>query len=627
MEVKGKNMNKKYLIEILIVIILITGTSNVGSTQTNETVINDCFLEQHEQWIKNNPNSLPIWLTPEEQSRIDEIGKTFVPTDSPPGPIRQPAEFEPMQGVLIRYPFGISYNIIAEMSEDIEVVTIVKDISEKNYVMSQYQNYGVDLDNCDFLIAPSDTYWTRDYGPWFIFNGNDEQGVVDHIYNRPRPDDDKIPLEYGNWQGIPVYGMNLIHSGGNYMTDGQGIAVSTNLVWTENPSMTHEEIDQMMQDYCGINTYNVVPDALGAYIKHIDCWAKFLAPDMIMIIKTSSNHAHYDEIEEAVEYFENQTSCYGTPYKIVRVYTHMSEPYINCLILNDKVLVPITGSPWDDDAIESFETAMPGYEVLGFFGSWASTDALHCRTKGIVDCNMLYIEHTPLYGDQYGHEGYDVQAKIYPYSGEDLISGSTGVYWMVEGGSWKFAEMNPLGDNEYQALIPSQEDGTIIYYYIHAEDNSGRSENHPYIGAPWAHSFMAYIDNEPPDVPGIDGPTSGTPETEYKFNFTVIDPDDDDVYLYVDWDDGDIEEWIGLYNSGEEITLNHTFQSEGDYTIKAKAKDVYDAEGSEGTLEINIPGPKVYSSIKMLKRIIERLPMLERLLSLSLLYNKLMNIL
>ena len=624
-------MNKKYLIEILIVFLLIAGTSNVKSIQTDETIFNDNFLEQHEQWQKNNPDSLPIWLTPEEQSKIHEIGKTFVPTESPPAPVRQPAEFEPMQGVLIRYPFGISYEIIAEMAEDVEVVTIVASTGEQNYVKSEYRDQGVDLDHCSFLIAPSDSYWTRDYGPWFIFNGNEEQGIVDHIYNRPRPNDDQIPVEYGDWQGIPVYGMNLVHSGGNYMTDGQGIAVSTDLIFDldENPGLTMEQLEQIAEDYLGITTYHVVPDALGDYIKHIDCWAKFLAPDVIMIIKTSQSHSHYDDFEEAAEYFENQTSCYGTPYKVERVYTHMSEPYINCLILDDKVLVPITGSQWDDDAIDSFEAAMPGYEVLGFTGSWASTDALHCRTKGIVDRNMLYIEHTPLSGDHYAHEGYDVQAKIFPYSEEDIIPGSTGVYWMVEGGSWNFVEMDSLEDNEYHALIPSQQDGTIVNYYIHAEDNSGRSENHPYIGAPWAHSFTAYLDNEAPEKPDIVGPTNGTLETEYNFTFTVSDPDNDDVYLYVDWDDGDVEEWIGLFNSGEEITLNHTFSSEGDYTIKAKVKDVYDEEGLEGLLNINIiniPRTKGYTSIQILKRIIERFPFLGRFLSLSVLYNKLMNI-
>ena len=153
--------------------------------------------------------------------------------------IRQPAEFEPMQGALIRYPFGISYDIIKEMAEDVNVVTIVASVSEKNTVQSQYQSHGVDLSHCSYLIAPTDSYWTRDYGPWFIINENTQQGVVDFTYNRPRPDDDLIPGAYASNQSLPLTMMSLVTAGGNYMTDGQGIAISTRLVWEENPGLSH----------------------------------------------------------------------------------------------------------------------------------------------------------------------------------------------------------------------------------------------------------------------------------------------------------------------------------------------------------------------------------------------------
>lgn len=587
-------MKGKFLIEIIIVTILFFGTINVSSIQTNENLFDDSYFEQHEQWLKNNPNSLPIWLTPEELTRLDEIGEGFEPTNAPPAPIRQPAEFEPMQGVLIRYPFGISYSIISEMSEDVEVVTIVEDTTEKNYVLSQYQNYGVNLSNCDFLIAPSDSYWTRDYGPWFIFNGNDEQGIVDFIYNRPRPNDNQIPTKFGNAYGIPVYGLGIQHSGGNYMTDGQGIAVSTDLVWTENSGMTHDHIAQLMEDYCGIETYHVIPDALGEYIKHIDCWAKYLAPDVIMIIETSPSHSHYDEIEEAVRYFENQTSCYGTPYKIERVYTHMSEPYINCLILNNKVLVPITGSQWDDEAIDSFETAMPGYEVLGFYGSWASTDALHCRTKGIVDRYMLYIEHIPLSGIQASHDGYEIQAMIYPYSEEDV--NTVQVYFSIDGGSWQDINMEFLGNYQYQGVITQQLTGTNIEYYIHAEDDSGRTENHPYIGVPWAHSFTCELINDPPNNPIINGTNEGVPGQEYEFTFSSTDPEDDELSYYIEWGDGNNTDWLGPYVSGEVITLSHSWDSQGTYTIKVKARDVFNEESDWSYFEVTMPKNKEFVS-------------------------------
>lgn len=46
-------------------------------------------------------------------------------------------------------------------------------------------------------------------------------------------------------------------------------------------------------------------------------------------------------------------------------------------------------SSWDDDAIAVYEEAMPGYEILGFTGTWQSTDALHCRVRGIPDTSYI----------------------------------------------------------------------------------------------------------------------------------------------------------------------------------------------------------------------------------------------
>ena len=565
-------MNKKTLIYLLAIIFSLIFV-NIIQAET----INIKTQEKEFNWYDSN--SLPIWLTEDEKLKLDEIGKNFQPTNPPPLPARQPAEFEPMEGALIRYPFGISYQIIAEMAEDANIVTIVANTNEKTYLQTQYQNYGIDLSHCSFLIAPSDSYWTRDYGPWFIFNGDDEQGIVDFIYNRPRPNDDQIPTKYGIDQGIPVYAMSLEATGGNYMTDGQGIAISTDLIWSENPGMTHEQINQMVHDYLGINTYYVVPDVNGEYIKHIDCWGKYLSPDTILIRQVPPTHSQYDEIEAAVDYFESQTSCYNTTYRVVRVYTPGNEPYTNSLIFNDKVLVPITGSQWDDDAIAAYQAAMPGYEVLGFTGSWQSTDALHCRVMGITDRYMLYIEHVPLYGEINGDNGVDIQAKIFAYSGENLVSENTCIYWKVEQGDWASIQLQSLGNNNYQATIPSLENATKVYYYIHAEDYSGRKENHPYIGEPMAYNFTMLNTNSPPDKPEKpSGSTEGLPDVEYIFNTSTVDPDNDQVYYQWRWGDSNTSNWEGPYESGETANASHTWSQRGTYLIKVKAKDQFGFE-------------------------------------------------
>jgi hypothetical protein len=56
---------------------------------------------------------------------VNESRSVFQTIDSPPYPVRQPAEFEPMEGVLIRYPLGISTSIIAEMAEDVIAYCVV----------------------------------------------------------------------------------------------------------------------------------------------------------------------------------------------------------------------------------------------------------------------------------------------------------------------------------------------------------------------------------------------------------------------------------------------------------------------------------------------------------------------
>lgn len=447
-------------------------------------------------WYELHPNSLPHWMTPDEENRKDEIGREFYPTDPPTGPVRNIAEFEPMEGVLIRYPLGIPYGIIAEMSEDVMVTTVVSGQSQENTVRNYYENNGVNLDNCNFLHAPSESYWSRDYGPWYIVDGNNEVGIVNFIYNRPRPNDNDIPIEMAEFLDIPLYGMEIVHAGGNYMTDGMGISASSELVWEEN-TLSESQINDRMEDFLGVTTYHVIPDPNNTYIDHIDCWGKFLDVDKILIREVPLSHEQYDEIEETATYFANQTSSYGTPYEIYRVYTPQNQPYTNSLILNDKVLVPTTGSSWDDDAIASYENAMPGYEVIGFGGSWESTDALHCRTKGVADRGMLYIRHIPFSGEiDTDVNGIVVEVEIIPYSGFGLVQDAVQVYYRIGGiGLYQSVSMSDIGADHYQAMIPAQPTDSEISYYIHAEDSSGRTAKHPFIGAADPHTFTSIISN------------------------------------------------------------------------------------------------------------------------------------
>jgi len=490
---------------------------------------------------------LPIGKTPWEM----EMEKLF-PTvfayntdDPPPQPATNPAEWEQMTGVLIRYPLGISYSLIAEMSENVEVVTIVSSTSQQNTCSNNYQQNGVNMANTDWLIAPSNSIYTRDYGPWFIFQGQDVQGISDHNYNRPwRPDDNLIPLRFGEAYGIPVYDLPLTHTGGNYMSDGMGISMSTNLVYNENPTLPPSTVDEYMHTWLGVEDYDVMQDILTSGIHHIDCWAKLLDPGRILAKRLTPTNA---QLEANVAYWQNKISSYGRPYEVIRVDCASSTPYTNSLILDNKVLVPLFNNALDQQAMQVYQQAMPGYEVLGFTGSWVSDDALHCRTMGITDRYMLRILHIPLFDQVNTGQGYEVEATIHPYSNQPLSLGMPLVYWRLQGGTWASVPMTNQGGDEYLGIIPPQADYASIEYYIHAEDLSGRSENHPFIGAPNAHKFHTLpaavplqVTLTPAGLPIVIPPTGGSFNFSLQIANTGIIPIDFDCWLSIVLPSGNI---------------------------------------------------------------------------------------
>ena len=95
---------------------------------------------------------LPIGFTQEEWDNrhlIKEMGRQ---TDPPVAPVRNIAEFEPMQGALIRYPFGISTSIIKEIAEDLKVYCLVSS-GLQNSAYNSMNNADVNMDNVEFILG------------------------------------------------------------------------------------------------------------------------------------------------------------------------------------------------------------------------------------------------------------------------------------------------------------------------------------------------------------------------------------------------------------------------------------------------------------------------------------------
>jgi parallel beta-helix repeat protein len=93
-----------------------------------------------------------------------------------------------------------------------------------------------------------------------------------------------------------------------------------------------------------------------------------------------------------------------------------------------------------------------------------------------------------------------------------------------------------------------------------------------------------------PEAPIISGPVHGKVGEKYDWAFVSTDPEGHNVYYWIDWgDDTSSNEWIGPYNSGEEIIVSHTYSREGTFIITAKAKDEHELKSCWGQFSVLMP--------------------------------------
>lgn len=419
--------------------------------------------------------------------------------NTPPAPpIRIPAEFEPMQAAIVGWRRDVDPVLYKRLAEDVRLIILLESDESSDEIERHFTKHGVNLDNCEF-IETSYGMWERDALPWFAFV---DHNVPAFIHNQLSTDAWGIP-QYGLAQGYPVYRSGLNVHGGNFMTDGRGTAVSLIQTAVMHAAMG-DEFFERVRDYWGATRYLLVPDDKVEY-PHIDCVAKLLSPDTVAVQRLPSSHKHHACLEKAAAYFNRQVTCYGTPYNVVRIDAIDDEAYINSFIVNRSVYVPVSDTQTDAAALASYEAAMPGYEIVGVhqrFGPsgqslWHHGAALHCASMGIADERMLYIEHTPLLDRPPASRGFPIRARIFAHSGAEFVDGTPVVLWRTQAdasGVWNTLPMvrvPELGEDQYEAYIPSRPVGAVVQYYLQARDASGRNETHPYIGAPQAHTFTA----------------------------------------------------------------------------------------------------------------------------------------
>jgi len=112
----------------------------------------------------------------------------------------------------------------------------------------------------------------------------------------------------------------------------------------------------------------------------------------------------------------------------------------------------------------------------------------------------------------------------------------------------------------------------------HVQSSPAITNNNAYIRSYTGCVYCFEDLDQSPSEPTISGPTAGGPEIELNFSAVATDPEENQIYYRWDWGDGNISDWSGPFDSNESITINHNWTNNGEYEIRAKAKNVFNNE-------------------------------------------------
>lgn len=364
--------------------------------------------------VDDDPNPLPRYATPEELA-MPPLELPEAVLAPPTGTVDCPPEYAHNDGILLRW--GSFNDLLTAMTVAVTtgdpyaiVYMLVSGASQQSSATATLTNAGADMSQVEFITVSTDTVWIRDYGPRFI-SEDGHRAIIDHTYNRPRPNDNQVPDFIAALWGEASYDIGLYHGGGNFHLFADDEAFMSELVVDENPALTPAEIVQRYLDYQGLDL--TITDPLPSWFdstQHIDMWMIPVADRDVIIGEYASGTAAHTVTEtwvaelQARGYTVRRTpgwSSGGTHYT-----------YTNAVVFNDMVFVPqYSGYTTENaQAIAVFQTAFPGRTIIPVDCSSIihSAGAIHCIVMHVPDVDP------PMFGDGFEDGTTDAWSAVLP---------------------------------------------------------------------------------------------------------------------------------------------------------------------------------------------------------------------
>ncbi len=316
---------------------------------------------------------------------------------------RLPAEWEPQTAVWLSWPSGhpecwpetlakveAAFAEIAAAISRYEIVRINAPASRHEAIQQQILAARACADRLELYDHPNNDVWCRDHGPLFVkHRETGALAVTDWGFNGwgdkfgPYDLDDQIPSRIAETLGLPRIEGGMILEGGSIEQNSLGQMLTTEAVLlnpNRNPHLSRAEIEERIKRVLGMQEIFWLASGIEGDDTdgHIDDIARFVNDSTIVISRErDGDHPNHRVLAENRERLGDFRLPDGSRPEIIDIdlpeachvpgwrLPVLPASYVNFLILNGAVLVPIFGQEKRDrQAVGLLGELFEGREIV-----------------------------------------------------------------------------------------------------------------------------------------------------------------------------------------------------------------------------------------------------------------------
>ncbi|NDC62880.1 MAG: hypothetical protein EBZ59_02595 [Planctomycetia bacterium] len=326
---------------------------------------------------------------------------------------RMPGEFEEKDAILLGVNELVEYHpetlveIVAAIDGRTQIVALIADPEQEERTLKLLRSRGLATDAIRFFLWPAASMWVRDFGPQQVVTVNGDARasdvrVIDFEYEVPgREVENQLPMAFAATFGMRVAHCHLAMEGGSYLSNGNGLCISSTRLIEQNQSRGHDlqAIGRILNGYFGFAKWAYVLPIVGESTGHLDLFLTVVGPSTVLLgsYDPADDPENAERMDANARTLSETTDIDGHPLEIIRLRQPAAKDgcwrsYTNVIYANGVVIVPQfpdVSPELDREALATYRRALPDRRVVGIDASAI------VKKRGGLHCLSLVIPRLP----------------------------------------------------------------------------------------------------------------------------------------------------------------------------------------------------------------------------------------